>query len=154
MLDEQIKLVLDKVIENIKRNRYDKLSPADSQIARHAYLLRLNLPSVGSLHFYNTCDTLVAAGYNRIVVGDYGAYIEFTPEQVQLKNIENRWPGKPERKVKYIWMQTNDDDLTKVYLQKRKVDYADYQPGMYYVSPAYLFIDGKKLYEPIVGDTI
>ena len=74
-------------------------------------------------------------GYKRIVVGDYGAYIEIDPEDIIQENIKNKWPGKPKRPVKYIWMQTKDKEKTKIYFQQATVKYADYIPGMYYIDP-------------------
>ena len=54
--------------------------------------------------------TVIASGYNRIVIGDYGAFVE------------------------YLWLTADDDSDVKVYDQKRSVEYADYKPGMLYVS--------------------
>lgn len=36
--------------------------------------------------------------------------------------------------VKYLWLTTDDGSDVKVYEQKRPVEYADYKPGMLYVS--------------------
>lgn len=81
------------------------------------------------------CDS-----YRRIVVGDYGAFIEFdsphddssfviAPGQEYRVNDE-----RYSRNVKYIWLTINDGSRVKIYHQKRSVTYADYLPGMYYVS--------------------
>lgn len=36
--------------------------------------------------------------------------------------------------VKYLWLTADDGSNVKVYDQKRPVEYADYMPGMLYVS--------------------
>lgn len=36
--------------------------------------------------------------------------------------------------VKYPWLTADDNSDVKVYDQKRSVEYADYKPGMLYVS--------------------
>lgn len=42
--------------------------------------------------------------------------------------------GDEEKHVKYLWLTADDDSDVKVYDQKRSVEYADYKPGMLYVS--------------------
>jgi hypothetical protein len=37
--------------------------------------------------------------------------------------------------VYYIEYRSKDNDYVKLYFQKRKVAYADYKVGMYYISP-------------------
>ena len=37
-------------------------------------------------------------------------------------------------KVKYLWLTIKDNSCIKIYYQKKSVDYADYKPGMLYVS--------------------
>lgn len=86
--------------------------------------------------------TVVCNGYTRIVVGDYGAFIEFDEEQANLDKYIIA-PGQEHRvndpryskNVKYIWMTIPDGSNIKIYKQKRKVAYADYRSGMYYISP-------------------
>jgi len=146
MYDQQTVSALNKVEQNIKNGSYDRLSQAESDLVRAAYASTICFPSTSDLRFENEEGTLIAVGYERIVIGDYGAYVEFSKEQIQLNNIENKFFGKPTRPVKYIWMQTKDDTLTKVYLQKRSVSYADYKPKMYYASVKDLFLNGECIY--------
>ena len=84
--------------------------------------------------------SVICSRYRRIVVGDYGAFIEFdspynessfviAPGQEYRVNDE-----RYSRNVKYIWLTINDGSRVKIYYQKRSVTYADYLPGMYYVS--------------------
>lgn len=86
--------------------------------------------------------TVVCNGYSRIVVGDYGAFIEFDEEQANFDEYVIA-PGQEYRvnnpryskNVKYIWMTIADGSNIKIYKQKRKVAYADYRSGMFYISP-------------------
>lgn len=82
----------------------------------------------------------IASGYNRIVIGDYGAFIEFDKEQANRKLFVIA-PGQEYRindpkysNIKYHWYTIDDGSNVKIYYQRRKVLYADYKPGMYYVS--------------------
>lgn len=91
---------------------------------------------------YTLGGTLIASGYNRIVVGDYGAFVEFTPEQINqlclcMKRGQEYRINDPNYRdrVKYVWLTATDDSDVKIYFQKKTVDYADYIPGMYYISP-------------------
>jgi hypothetical protein len=112
-------------------------SPEERKLVIEWYRSQLTLPLEGyKVDLYNDANTKIAVGYNRIVIGDYGAYVEISPEDMVLENIKPKWPGTPKRPVKYIWLETNDELETKIYLQKSAVKYADYQPGLYYVAPA------------------
>lgn len=82
----------------------------------------------------------VASDYIRVVIGDYGAYLEFAQEHllVQLDIPEGqRWRFNEDfiksrnLTIKYYWYEYNGK---KVYLQLGPVKYADYQPGMFYIS--------------------
>lgn len=84
--------------------------------------------------------SLICNQYDRIVVGDYGAFIEFSEENIGNEFIIQ--PGqeyrvndkKYSKNVKYIWLTIDDNSQVKIYKQKRKVRYADYLPKKYYVS--------------------
>jgi len=85
-------------------------------------------------------NTVIANGYSRIVIGDYGAFVEFSHAQADMRHLKIK-EGQSYRiedpryaeHVKYLWLTADDSDV-KVYDQKRPVDYADYKPGMLYVS--------------------
>lgn len=91
---------------------------------------------------YSTEGSLICSGYNRIVVGDYGAFVELDKEQAN-ESIYIIAPGqeyrvndpKYSKNVKYIWMTVNDGSNIKIYKQKKRVVYADYKSGMFYISP-------------------
>lgn len=115
-LDEPLKTLARTMFENETASRF---SPVGNN----------------STPLFNKAGTQIATGYTRIVVGDYGSFIEMAPHHMMGDNIESRWPGKPKRPVKYLWLQTNDEEKTKVYHQQDTVIYADYVPGMFYISP-------------------
>ncbi len=88
-----------------------------------------------SCSIYSKSGVQIAAGFTRIVVGDYGAYLEIASEQICSNNLIPKFRSiAPSRPVKYIWLTTKDG-LAKVYHQQAAVKYADYKPGMYYVAP-------------------
>lgn len=80
--------------------------------------------------------------YNRIVIGDYGAYVEVLPEDIIHENIKVKkgqeyrdFDERYSKHTKYSWLTTKDNSDVKIYFQKKTVDYADYVPGRYYFSP-------------------
>jgi len=118
---------------------YHPFEENQSKMLREMIESKLNMPVMGDnycqLYFKNT-NIVLSNGYKRVVIGDYGAYIEITPKQINLNTIKSRWAAKPKRKVKYIWMVPRDTKVrAKVYFQKGKVSYADYIPGLYYIAP-------------------
>jgi hypothetical protein len=122
-----------------------------SEEVRQKYInnLPIGLNIEGDIGFsiYSLEGTLIASGYNRIVVGDYGAFIEFDKTQVirdslkvkQGEEYRIKDPNYSER-VKYYWFTAKDKSNIKVYYQKRTVTYADYRPEMFYVSPYEILI--------------
>ncbi len=107
--------------------------------------MRFNIPLSGSknkneFEFYTIKNALlIAKGYERIVVGERGPYLEFTDVQILKKNIyipagkEYRLHD-PDEIYYYVELRTNVDFI-KIYFQKKVVSYADYKIGMYYISP-------------------
>lgn len=84
--------------------------------------------------------TKICDSYDRIVVGDYGAFIEFSnePENTEfiIQHGQEYRINDPRysQNVKYIWMTIDDGSRIKIYKQKKTVSYADYLPGKFYVS--------------------
>lgn len=115
---------------------YAPFQPEESAaLRRHhaAQIERLNLDP--NLPLKTKAGELIATGFTRIVVGDYGAYIEIAPGQMRLENIVPKFKqAAPSRPVKYIWLTTQRGDA-KIYHQQASVKYADYRPGMYYIAP-------------------
>lgn len=86
-------------------------------------------------------------GYTRVVIGDFGAYVEISTEQIVKENLivkagQEFRIGDPKYKdsVKYNWLTVEGDEDVKVYYQKRTVAYADYKVGMIYIDPRELII--------------
>lgn len=84
--------------------------------------------------------TLMATDYVRVVVGDYGPWVEFEREQITVPlplMPFQEWRGDKayvERRglnIKYIARHING---VMVYDQLGPVKYADYKPGMLYIS--------------------
>jgi hypothetical protein len=122
--------------------KYKKLSNKLSNIARNIYTntipaFLLSFDKTKPLYSLN--GSLICNGYDRIVIGDYGAYIEFSSEQAN-KDLFIIAPGQEYRleprysNVKYIWLTIDDGSQIKIYYQKNTVSYADYKPQYYYIS--------------------
>ena len=89
--------VLKEIQNNISNKRYSPLNANKSQLIREYYRSQLTIPETGDnhIHFYSKDDVLLAVGYIRVVIGDYGAYVEFDKSHMQLNNIKQKWPGVP-----------------------------------------------------------
>lgn len=99
---------------------------------------------------YSKDGTKIASKYDRIVIGHYGAFLEISPEDMELDNVickkgQEYRISNPEYvdKVKYQWFTTKDDSNCKLYFQQKCVTYADYQPDKWYISP-YEICDAKE----------
>lgn len=125
-----------------KKYNYKKLSQKLSNAACSIYAETLPaflLSMDNNNPLYTSSGFLICSSFDRIVIGDYGAYIEFSSEQAN-KDLFIIAPGQEYRleprynNVKYIWLTINDDSQIKIYYQKNTVSYADYKPQKYYVS--------------------
>ena len=102
-----------------------------------------------TVHLYTLDGMLLSDGYARVVIGDYGAFIEIAGDQIHKETLRCK-PGQEYRNqderysknVKYLWLTARDRSDCKIYLQKNTVSYADYIPGMYYISPYEVEITG------------
>lgn len=87
---------------------------------------------------YDKDGNLITNSYDRIVIGDYGAFIEFTPTD-EIKSTYKTKKGEEYRetpqyaKTKYNWKTIGNSNI-KIYEQKNTVSYADYKAGKYYVA--------------------
>lgn len=104
-----------------------------------SYASTLNLDESKPLYTFNGIK--LSEGFERVVIGDYGAYIEYDLSQVpqDMKYIyetgeEYRVQPYWKNRVKYIWYTTQEHDC-KIYWQLRTVSYADYKRKKFYVSP-------------------
>lgn len=104
------------------------------------YSKRLKIPLDGnpSTEFYSFSNTLLAVGYDRIVIGQRGPYIEFSKNQIQFCNFyipaDCSW-RLSDKRVYYIEYRSADKDFVKLYDQLKTVAYADYKIGKLYISP-------------------
>jgi len=99
-----------------------------------------SIPSNG--HKILTLDgMLLAEKYERVVIGQYGAFIEFLNDDAVRRNImvqpgqEYRYSPEWMDKVRYYWCTAKDGSGCKLYYQRKPVVYADYKAGRWYVSP-------------------
>ena len=145
-MKNQIENLLQFQEELSVKYKYRKLKQSLSEEVRQKYLdnlpSQLNINGDTNFKIHSLNNTLISSGYNRIVIGDYGAFIEFDKSQVIKSNLkvksgqEYRFNNpKYSENVKYYWLTPNDLSDMKIYLQKKTVSYADYLPDMYYVSP-------------------
>ena len=127
--------------------KYKKLPEDISNQYRKLY--RDNIPNYldinGGGPLYNKNGIKVCNSYERIVIGDYGAFVEFNTPNTERYMIA---PGEEYRikeskyadHIKYIWFTMTDNSNIKIYYQRRTVDYADYKPEMMYVSVYEVYI--------------
>ncbi|MCY9861248.1 hypothetical protein OTK49_01805 [Vibrio coralliirubri] len=125
---------------------YRKLPKALSEESRKLYAATIpewcHPDGNNEIKLATSDGTIIANGYSRLVVGDYGAFIEYSREQA-IKDVVKCKEGEEYRfrdpefkgKVKYYWYTAKDESGVKIYFQQKKVTYADYKPDMFYVSP-------------------
>jgi len=128
---------VQNVLQVAQARRYRPL-PRDASLGIRA-IYEANLPRIltegDSLSFFTPLGTLLATGYNRVVIGDHGAYVEFLLEHLVVDTLRLKH-GKPtEKAVKYLWWEPVDGSGVKVYEQRDTVAYADYKIGMWYIDP-------------------
>ena len=90
------------------------------------------------MRFSTKSGKAVAIGYERIVIGKRGPYIEFTNAQIIKSAISvptDEYWRVSDSNAFYIEYRTRDIYNVKIYYQKKVVDYADYKIYFYYISP-------------------
>lgn len=129
-----------------ERYKYKKLKSELSEKVRTLY--EENIPS----YFQNeanrqfsitTADGIqIAKKWDRIVIGDYGAFVEISDEDMIKENIhiparQMYRVNDPQysEHVKYLWYEPNTGYPAKLYCQLKTVTYADYKAGKWYISP-------------------
>ena len=120
-----------------EKYKYKKLPEIISKEVRATYIRNIptSLSISGGGNLYTTWGTLITSSYNRIVIGDYGAFIEFdNPNFDKLITAPGQAYRNQMNNCKYEWLTINDQSDIKIYYQKHSVTYADYIPGKYYVS--------------------
>lgn len=139
---------------------YKSLPPGQSEYVRGVY--EKELPEFlkdkldgSDINLYDCKGTLICRGFTRIVIGDYGAYVEFSPQQanrsvlINMPGQEYRQTKKYMENVKFAALTTRafaheksknlEEHSLLIYYQYRTVTYADYIPNMLYVSVYQIF---------------
>ena len=80
----------------------------------------------------------LATGYTRVVIGKRGPYVEFLQRHIRMDNFY--MPPDEEYRINdnvafYVEYRSKCADNVMLYVQKRRVAYADYQIGYCYMSP-------------------
>ena len=121
---------------------YKKLETNHSNVVRDLFTKCANkLQLDPNKPLYTLEGELIANGFERMVVGDYGAYLEYDLSQVP-NGVKYIIPDKQKyrllpnykKRIKYIWYEM-PMSKSKIYWQLRGVSYADYKAKKFYVSP-------------------
>jgi len=92
-------------------------------------------------NLYFKDGVLFAEGYERVVHGGRGDYVELTKDQivVELKSkFKQPLPESVSDEPFYYYWLVPIGREEKIYWQCRTVNYADYKIGFYYISPKLL----------------
>ena len=126
-----------------EKYKYKKLPDDLSQ--KYRQFFKDNIPDFLNVCGCNsplyTCNgTKLCDSYDRIVIGDYGAFVEFSAPSVETEFIIQHGQEyrindeRYSKNVKYLWLTVGDSSQVKIYKQIKTVIYADYRPDKYYVS--------------------
>ena len=135
--------VQNKIDFLISFYNYKKLSEKLSKEVREYYKSKIPILAMhyDNLYIASKGGLLITYYINRIVIGDYGAYFEIDPKNMVRSNLANKKgqeyrfkDNKYKNRVKYYWLCSKDNQNLKIYYQRKKVSYADYIPGMCYIS--------------------
>lgn len=129
----------------VEKYKYRKLPVKLSESSHMMYLETIpdwvRLEGDPAIHLFSSEGTLLSVGYKRVVVGDYGAYIEIEkssmnrPKVCVAKGQEYRYRDPNySSSVKYYHYTLKDSSNIKIYFQQKTVSYADYKPDHFYVS--------------------
>ena len=119
------------------------------------YKSRIKIPiNIGdnTTQFFTGSKLHIAIGYNCIVIGQRGPYIEFNDNMINQDNInlpqDQEWRLNS-TKAYYVEFRTADKSNVKIYYQLKEVNYADYKVGKFYISPFDLYINNCKVIEEL-----
>jgi len=96
-------------------------------------------------NFHTKTGLLIATAYRRVVIGKRGPYVEFHFVDIDWKQFyipDDQLYRTESKVVFYEEWRSMDESYVKLYLQKRKVAYADYQIHRMYISPFDLYTEG------------
>ena len=101
-------------------------------------------------NLYFKDGTLFADGYERVVHGGRGDYVELRKENIKV-SLKSRFNQNLPNELTdedffYYWLEPEGRE-EKVYWQCNLVTYADYKRNYYYISPKLLkAFDSKELF--------
>ena len=115
-------------------------------MSKYKELLTIPIEDGSNIPLYlNAPHFVISKGYNRVVIGQRGPYVEFNKNQIidsKLYIPNSQLYRLSDPKVYYIEFRTTDCNA-KVYYQMRSVAYADYKIGCFYIPPNDLYkVDG------------
>jgi hypothetical protein len=116
-------------------------------MSKYKEMLTIPIEDGSNIPLYlNAPHFAISKGYNRVVIGQRGPYVEFNKNQIICNALYipcSQLYRLSDPKVYYIEFRTTDCDV-KVYYQMRSVAYADYKIGYFYISPSDLYkVDGS-----------
>lgn len=111
-------------------------------MARTNYPERLSIPLTGdeTTTMTSRSGVMLVQGYNRVVIGGRGPYVELSLRHLLMDKFNKA--DVPHRH--YVEWRSHRDGV-KLYEQFQTVDYADYKPGLFYISPFDLMVGGKRI---------
>ena len=101
-------------------------------------------------NLYFKDGALFANGYERVVHGGRGDYVELTLDQIEVdlkSHFDQALPkALTNEEFYYYWVEPVGRE-EKIYWQCNLVGYADYKRNFYYISPKLLIqFDNKELF--------
>lgn len=105
-------------------------------MANYEDRLTIDLHGAKETSFFTPGGLLVATGYQRVVIGERGPYIEFSSEQI-IKNalyVPDSCVWRLQSTLVFYHEWRSKQDYVKFYYQRKKVGYADYRRGFWYAS--------------------
>ena len=103
----------------------------------------------GTDKLYSPSGLLLSDGYERVVFGGRGPYVEIGAKHIVNKNIHipsDQLYRLSDLRIYYVEFRSNCDSNVKIYYQLKTVSYADYRLTVFYISPKDLRrIDGTRV---------
>jgi len=141
LFNPDVEYLLSKIRDRtLKGNKffYKPLPPHESWVIRRYYAD--HVPKLDLQSPFYIGKTKIAEIGSRVVVGDYGAYLELC--SVIEDSLFPKFARDLRPNMKYRWMCARGYPQSKIYYQLRTVDYADYVVGRWYVNPEDVNQDG------------
>lgn len=104
------------------------------------------LPLGRVMNMYTKEGLHVSTGYQRVVIGKRGPYVEFHFQEIAWASFyvpEEETYRCDSKKYFYEEWRSICPAYVKLYLQKRTVSYADYKVDRCYISPFDVYLEEK-----------